>query len=215
VRPQVFRFSKNFANRQNVKDTVVLWWGRQIFEKSSQTMGITAVTVNACQRNMNNDTRRKFSSSSRSFIMNGRGYYYNPAQFRGFQGFYGDSMEYPQYVPVYHDMTGRGTQPSTSHASIAQENTLPDRSMQASASQASSSSSSQSSPDHEPVDTGKRSYERWSDNKEKMLINLWAENFDRINSSQARKAWDDIAKQIDLKFGTDIYLSLLRPSVSV
>jgi len=51
--------------------------------------------------------------------------------------------------------------------------------------------------------------------KKKMLINLWAENFDRINSSQARKAWDDIAKQIDLKFGTDIYLSLLRPSVSV
>lgn len=35
-----------------------------------------------------------------------------------------------------------------------------------------------------------------------MLINLWAENFDRNNSSQARKAWDDIAKKINLKFGT-------------
>ena len=81
--------------------------------------------------------------------------------------------------------------------------------MQASASQASSSSSSQSSPDHEP------SYERWSDNKEKMLINLWAENFDHINSSQARKAWDDITKQINLKSGTDNYLPLVRPSVSV
>ena len=73
VRPQVFRFGKNFANRQNIKDAVVLGWDRQILEKSSQKMGITAVTVNACQRNMKNDTRGKFSSSSRSFIMNGRG----------------------------------------------------------------------------------------------------------------------------------------------
>jgi len=63
-------------------------------------MGLTAVTVNACQRNMKNDTRGKFSSSSRSYIMIGRDYYYNPAQFQGFQGFYGDSMEYPQYAPV-------------------------------------------------------------------------------------------------------------------
>jgi len=46
-----------------------------------------------------------------------------------------------------------------------------------------------------------------------MLIKLWAENFDRINSSQARNAWDDIAKQINLKFGTDNYL--VQPSVSV
>ena len=49
----------------------------------------------------------------------------------------------------------------------------------------SSSSSCQSSPDPEPIDTGKRSYERWSDDEEKMLINLWAENFERINSIQA------------------------------
>ena len=155
-------------------------------------MGITAVTVNACQCNMKNDTHGKFSSSLRSFIMNGPGFYYNPAQF---QGFYGDSMVYPHYFPVYHDMTGRETQPSTSHASFVRENALPTRSMQASTSQAntsSSSSSSQSSTDPEPVDTGKRSYERWSDDEEKTLVNLWAENFKRINSSQARKAYDDI-----------------------
>ena len=66
-------------------------------------------------------------------------------------------------------------QPSTSHVSIAQENALLARSMQASASQASTSSlssssvslSSQSSPDPEPVDNGKRSYERWSDDEVK------------------------------------------------
>ena len=38
--------------------------------------------------------------------------------------------------------------------------------------------------------------------KKKMLVNLWAENVERINSSQARKAYDDIAKQMNLKFGT-------------
>ena len=81
VRPQVFRFGKNFANQQNIKDAIVLGWGRQIWEKSSQTMGIAAVTVNACQRNMKTHTRRKFSPCSRSFIMNGRGFYCNPAQF--------------------------------------------------------------------------------------------------------------------------------------
>ena len=57
VRPQVFPFGKNFAKRQNMKDAVVLGWGRQILEKSSQTVGITAATVNACQRYMENDTR--------------------------------------------------------------------------------------------------------------------------------------------------------------
>ena len=60
VRRQVFRFRKNSANQQSIKDAVVLGWGRQIMEKLSQTMGITAVTVNACQRNMKNDTRGKF-----------------------------------------------------------------------------------------------------------------------------------------------------------
>jgi len=35
-----------------------------------------------------------------------------------------------------------------------------------------------------------------------MLINLWAENLDRINSGQAHKASDEIAKQMNLKFGT-------------
>ena len=69
MRPQVFRFGKNFANRQSIKDAVVLGWGRQIFAKSSQTMRITAVTVNACQFNMKNDTRGKISSSSRCFII--------------------------------------------------------------------------------------------------------------------------------------------------
>ena len=34
VRPQDIRFGKNFANRQNIKDAIVLEWGRQILENS-------------------------------------------------------------------------------------------------------------------------------------------------------------------------------------
>ena len=48
-RPQVFRFGKNFANGQNIKDAVVLGWGRQISENSGLTIAITVVTVIACQ----------------------------------------------------------------------------------------------------------------------------------------------------------------------
>ena len=79
VRPHVFPFGKNFAKRRNIKDAVVLGWGRQILEKSSQTMGITAATVNACQRYMENDTRRTFNSISRSLIMNGVAFFWSNA----------------------------------------------------------------------------------------------------------------------------------------
>ena len=57
-RPRFFASSQKFAQRQNIK-YAVLGWGRQIFAKSSQAMGITAVTINACQCNMENDTRGK------------------------------------------------------------------------------------------------------------------------------------------------------------
>lgn len=38
--------------------------------------------------------------------------------------------------------------------------------------------------------------------KKKMLLRLWAENFDRLESREARKAWDDIAKKMNDQFGT-------------
>lgn len=146
-------------------------------------------------------------------------YFYNPSPM---QGFYGESAEYPQYFPFYHSMQSGETPPNTLQAmpqtwmpstctpqasaqvSVSQVSASQAGSSQASqaaSSPAGSSSSSPSSP--EAADqTGRRAYDRWSNDEEKMLINLWAENLDRINSSQARKAWDDIAKQMNLKFGT-------------
>ena len=55
-----FSFWKKSAKHQGRR--VVLGWGMQIFEKSSQTVGITAATVSACQRYNKNDTHGKFNS---------------------------------------------------------------------------------------------------------------------------------------------------------
>ncbi|KAK2564275.1 hypothetical protein P5673_012530 [Acropora cervicornis] len=83
-------------------------------------------------------------------------------------------------------------------ASISEAYNNPPSQMQSS--QASTSSSPSSSA--ETVEGGKRSYDKWSHDEEKMLISLWAENIDRINSNQARKAWEDIATQMNKKFGS-------------
>ena len=42
-------WKKLFQSAKNIKAPVVLLWGRQILENLSLTVGITAVTVNACQ----------------------------------------------------------------------------------------------------------------------------------------------------------------------
>ena len=54
MRPQVFKLEKTFKTAKYIKDAVALGWGRQILENSSRTMGITAVTVSACQGNVIN-----------------------------------------------------------------------------------------------------------------------------------------------------------------
>ena len=45
MRPQLFRFAKTLKIGQNIKDAVVLGWGRQISENLGLTIAITAVTV--------------------------------------------------------------------------------------------------------------------------------------------------------------------------
>ena len=49
----------------------------------------------------------KFSSSLRSFIINRSGYYYNPAQFQGFQSFYGDGKGYKCLHINSHDQRNK------------------------------------------------------------------------------------------------------------
>jgi len=35
-----------------------------------------------------------------------------------------------------------------------------------------------------------------------MLIRLWADNFDRLKSREARKVWDEMRRALNSKFGT-------------
>ena len=57
MRPRVFKLEKTLKIGKNIKDAVVLGWGRQILENSSETIGITAVTVSACHERYPFETR--------------------------------------------------------------------------------------------------------------------------------------------------------------
>ena len=138
--------------------------------------------------------------------MDGRGYYFPSS----YQGFYENSLRASSsqgYNPAQFQLNLFGnslpvSQMQNSAASISEAHNNPPSQMQSS--QASTSSSPSSSP--ETVEGGKRSYDKWSDDEERMLISLWAENIDRINSNQARKAWEDIATQMNKKFAHRSYI---------
>ena len=137
-------------------------------------------------------TAREICFSSRSFFtMDGRGfYYYNSSQF---PVYFGGNAEYSQYV--YSQGQSCGPEGAT-------VGTIESRSQNSASSSSpelvelSGPCSSSSSAEE------RRVYARWSNDEEKMLLRLWAENFDRLESKEARKAWDDIAKKMYDKFGT-------------
>jgi len=127
--------------------------------------------------------------------MDGRGYYFPSS----FQGFYENSLR-ASTSQAYNPAQFLGhlfrnslpmNQMQNSAASISEAYNNPPSQMQSLP--GSTSSSLSSSP--ETVEGGKISYDKCSDDEEKMLISLWAENINRINSSQ------DIATQMNKKFG--------------
>ena len=61
------------------------------------------------------------------------------------------------------------------------------------------STSSASSPESGPA---KKTYDKWPEDDQKMLIHLWADNFDCLESREARKVWDEITRALNSKFGT-------------
>ena len=56
----------------------------------------------------------------------------------------------------------------------------------------------------------RRVYACWSNDEETMLLRLRAENVDRLKSREARKAWENIAKEMKDKFGTKKQTSTRR-----
>ena len=49
---------------------------------------------------------------------------------------------------------------------------------------------------------GKSSYDKWSNEEQSFLVDLWAEKHDRLESKDARIAWQEICQEIEINFGT-------------
>ena len=49
---------------------------------------------------------------------------------------------------------------------------------------------------------GKSSYDKWSNEEQSFLVDLWAEKHDRFERKDARIAWQEICQEIEINFGT-------------
>ena len=49
---------------------------------------------------------------------------------------------------------------------------------------------------------GKSSYDKWSNEEQSFLVDLWAEKHDRLESKDARIAWQELCQEIEINFGT-------------
>ena len=61
--------------------------------------------------------------------------------------------------------------------------------------------------------TIRKSYDRWSDDEQKYLIELWAENFDQTESKDARVAWTEIAEKLNKRFNANRSAKLVKKKV--
>ena len=109
--------------------------------------------------------------------MDGRGfYYYNSSQF---PVYFGGNVEYSPYV-YSQGQNGGPEEATVGTIETPSQNSASSSSLKlVKLSRPSSSSSSAEE---------RRVYARWSNDEEEMLLRLWAENFDRLKSREARKA---------------------------
>ena len=54
----------------------------------------------------------------------------------------------------------------------------------------------------ETTQGSKKQYDKWTNEEQKALLSLWADRHERLESKDARKIWDEIAREINRKFGT-------------
>ena len=48
-----------------------------------------------------------------------------------------------------------------------------------------------------------KAYDKWTHGEQQVLVQLWAERFDRLKSKDARNVWDEIARELNNTFGTN------------
>ena len=48
---------------------------------------------------------------------------------------------------------------------------------------------------------GKANYDKWTNEEQSFLVDLWAEKHNRLESKDARKVWQEICDEIEMNFG--------------
>ncbi|KAK3707302.1 hypothetical protein QZH41_004241 [Actinostola sp. cb2023] len=127
--------------------------------------------------------------------MDGRGFY-SP-----FNSFYNDQYSYPTHYETQQQapQASNFQQVQVQYPVQVGASNVPGLNVHPTAAQASTSTATQDSPEAESDSSGhgKRVYEKWTQEEQKLLVNLWAEDFDRIESKDSRKVWDEIADKIN------------------
>lgn len=121
------------------------------------------------------------------------------------RGFY-SPYYYPQYNAAFYQNQPPHPQTSTSNNFLPMGATpVPNVNIQPSTSNVNTSSPTDGFvADNETESSiAKRVYEKWTDPEQKLLVNLWAENLERLESKDARKVWDEIAAKINKAFKSD------------
>ena len=216
MRPLICGFSKISQNRRKTSKTPVCLGGAdrflQISEKQRNSPSKLSMVVNVelpmkSPGSRNEKRARNFIIHADVFIaysieaMDRRDFFFPYGNLPGFYGHQppNDSYSFHQDVgstPPFWQVTSTEQGNSESHSPIyrSSPNDSPCTSNSTGSPDAASTSRSEQQ--------GKRSYEKWSEEVKKLLIRLWADNFDYLESKDARKAWERIARELSAKCGT-------------
>ena len=107
--------------------------------------------------------------------------------YTNFPGFYSHSLPANDFYPHQQDV--RGTPPFLQFIGPEPANPENQSASQSSAFESPCTSNASGSPDSASTggNSGKKSYEKWSEEEKSLLVRLWAENFDYLESKDARK----------------------------
>ena len=223
MRPLICGFTKISKSKENFKDTGVLGWGWPISPNFRKTKETAIKAVNGCQCWAPDEVARvkKWKKSAKFHHSRWRFHCvqyrsYGQARFflpvRKFTWFLRPSTakrlvflpsgrgEHSSILVSYEHRQGT----SESHSPIyrSSPNDSPCTSNSTGSPDAASTSRSEQQ--------GKRSYEKWSEEEKKLLVWLWADNFDYLESKDARKAWERIARELSAKCGTNKFSGMVQ-----
>ena len=122
--------------------------------------------------------------------------------YTNFPGFYSHALPANDFYPHQQDV--RGTPPFRQFIGPEPANPENQSASQSSACESPCTSNASGSPDSASTggNSGKKSYEKCSEEEKSLLVRLWAENFDYLESKDARKVWERIARELSAKCGT-------------